>query len=105
MEGMWLAAVIMIFPTMAMLVATSFRYYGLLRSLAVAAVVAVVTCIVTLVVSAFAFATALSGSVTGVVLAVVLFGGPALSVAIVGLLALRIVAAEQTADQEHKHVR
>jgi hypothetical protein len=100
MEGLWLAAAIMLVPMMVVLVATSFRYYGLWRSLAVAAVVMVVTSIVTFVVSAFAFATALSGSVTGLVLAIVLFGAPALSVAILGLAALRIVGAERGVDRE-----
>jgi hypothetical protein len=78
-------------PTMVVLVATSFRYYGLLRSVAVAAFVMVITGIVTFVISVFTFATALSVSVTGVVLAIVLFGGPALSVVVQGqgLLALR----------------
>ena len=43
------------------------------------------------VMAAFGFATALSGSVTGLVLALVLFGGPAVCVLILGLLALRVV--------------
>jgi hypothetical protein len=46
-----------------------------------------------LVVAAFAFATALSGSATGLILAIVLFGAPALTVLILGLLALRVVPA------------
>ncbi len=103
-EGLWLAAAIMLAPTIALLVATSFHYYGLLRSIGVAVAVMAITGIVTLVISTFAFATALSGSATGIGLAIVLFGGPALSVAILGLLALRIVGAEQPVDRPSEHV-
>jgi hypothetical protein len=103
-EGMWLAAAIMLVPTMVVLIATSFRYYGLLRSVAVAAFVMVITSIVTFVISVFAFATALSGSVTGIMLAIVLFGGPALSVLILGLLALRFAGVEQPANREREQV-
>jgi mannose/fructose/N-acetylgalactosamine-specific phosphotransferase system component IID len=56
-------------------------------------VIAVITCVVSLIVAAFTFATALSGSVTGVLLALVLFGVPALTVVILGLVALRVVPA------------
>ena len=49
-------------------------------------------------VAAFAFATALSGSVTGLVLALVLFGGPAVCVLILGLLALRVVVPGRSED-------
>jgi hypothetical protein len=104
MEGLWLAAAIMGVPTMAVLAVTGFRFYGWPRSLAVAAVIAVLTCIVSFVVSVFAFATALSGSATGLMLALVLFGAPALTVAVLGLLALRLVPAERSAVHEHEHV-
>lgn len=103
-EGLWLAAVIMIVPAMVVLVATSFRYYGLGRSVAVAAAVMLITTIVTFVVSVFTFATALSGSVTGVLLAIVLFGGPALSVAIFGLLALRVVGNERYTHRDRGYL-
>jgi hypothetical protein len=101
-EGLWLAAVILLLPTMVVLVATGFRYYGLWRSVAVAACVMLITGIVTFVISVFTFATALSGSVTGLVLAIVLFGGPALSVAILGLLALRFAGVEQPTDRSER---
>jgi hypothetical protein len=81
-------------------------HYGLLASSVVAAVVAIITCVVSWVVAAFAFATALSGSVTGVVLAAVLFGAPALTVLIVGLLAMRLVPArseEIAVQREAQH--
>jgi len=61
-----------------------------LASSVIAVVVAAITCVVSWVVAAFAFATALSGSATGLVLVPVLFGVPALSVLILGLLALRV---------------
>jgi hypothetical protein len=72
----------------------------------IAVVVAAITCVVSWVVAAFAFATALSGSVTGLVLAPVSFGAPALSVLILGLLALRVVPARSTdaaAGREVQH--
>jgi hypothetical protein len=59
-----------------------------------------------LVVAAFAFATALSGSVTSVLLAVVLFGAPALTVLILGLVALRVVpgrSGRTAARREAQH--
>jgi hypothetical protein len=104
-EGLWLAAAIIVIPTMVVLAATGLGYYGVLRSIAVAAAVSVITAVVAFVVSAFTFATALSGSATGAVLTVVLFGGPAFTVVIFGLLALRFVPAEEDADREHEHAR
>jgi hypothetical protein len=71
----------------------------------VAAIAAVITCVVSWVVAAFAFATALSGSVAGVVLAVVLFGGPALCVLILGLLALRVVPARSEDVSIHREAQ
>lgn len=102
-DGIWLGALILIAPTMVVLVATSFRYYGLRRSIAVAAAVMVITSIVTFIVSVFTFASALSGSMTGLLLSVVLLGVPPLSVSILGLLALRF-AGPEAADERH-HAR
>ena len=96
-EGMWLAAAIMVVPTVVVLAATGLSYYGPLRSIAVAAVVMLITAVVTFVISVFTFASALSGSVTGVVLTIVLFGGPAACVTLLGLLALRLVGARSAA--------
>jgi hypothetical protein len=103
-DGTWLAAVILLVPTLALLIATGFRYYGPWRSVAVAVGVMTITAAVTVVISAVAFAKALGGSITGALLAIVLFGGPALSVVVLGLLATRIAGAEQRADREHEHV-
>jgi hypothetical protein len=87
------AAAIIGVPVLVVLAVSGAAHYGVLASSIVAVVVAVITCVVSCVVAAFTFATALSGSVTGVVLAVVLFGVPALTVLILGLLALRLVPA------------
>jgi hypothetical protein len=103
-EGIWLAAVILLAPTIALLIATGFRYYGLRRSVAVAVVVMAITAIVIAVISAIAFAKALTASITGALLAILLFGGPALSVVVLGLLAMRIAGAEQLANREHDRV-
>ncbi len=91
--GLLTAAAILGIPVLVVLAVSGAAHYGVLASSVVAVVVAVITCVVSFVVAAFAFATALSGSVTGVVLAVVLFGAPALSVLILGLVALRVVPA------------
>jgi hypothetical protein len=91
--GLLAAAAIIGLPVLVVLAVSGAAHYGVLASSIVAVVVAVITCVVSCVVAAFTFATALSGSVTGVVLAVVLFGVPALTVLILGLLALRLVPA------------
>lgn len=105
-EGTWLGAALFLVPTIALLIATGFRYYGLWRSVEVAVVVMVITAFVTVVVSAFGFAGALSGSITGMLFAVMLFGGPALTVVVLGLLATRMAAVDQPqpSDREHQHV-
>jgi hypothetical protein len=77
-------------------------HYGVLASSVVGVVVAVITCVVSWIVAAFAFATALSGSATGLVLAVVLFGAPALTVLVLGLLALRVVPARSEDAAIHR---
>jgi hypothetical protein len=56
-------------------------------------------------VAAFAFATALSGSVTGLMLAPVLFGAPALSVLILGLLALRVAPGRAEGVSIHREAQ
>jgi hypothetical protein len=91
--GLLTAAAILGIPVLVVLAVSGAAHYGVLPSAVIAVVVAVVTCVASLVVAAFAFATALSGSVIGVVLALVLFGVPALSVLIQGLVALRVVPA------------
>ena len=90
-SGVWLAAAIIGLPTVVVLTATGYRHYGLPGSLAVAVTIALVTFVVTWAVFVFAFASALSGSITGPVMGVVLHGVPALSVVVLGLLALKIV--------------
>jgi hypothetical protein len=90
-SGMLTAAAIIGIPVLVVLAVTGAPHYGVLASTVVAVVIAVITCIVSWVIAAFAFATALSGSATGLLLAIVLFGGPALCVLILGLLALRVV--------------
>jgi hypothetical protein len=95
--GVLTAAAIIGLPVLIVLAVSGAPHYGVLGSSVVAVVVALLTCVVSWVVAAFAFATALSGSVTGLLLAVVLFGAPALSVVIFGLLALRLVPASDDA--------
>lgn len=91
--GLLTAAAIVGIPVFLLLAVSGAAHYGALASSVVAVAIALITCVVSGVVAAFTFATALSGSVTGVLLAVVLFGGPALTVLILGLLALRGVPA------------
>jgi hypothetical protein len=91
--GLLTAAAIIGIPVFLLLAVSGAAHYGVLASSVVAVAIALITCVVSSVVAAFTFATALSGSVTGVLLAIVLFGGPALTVLILGLLALRLVPA------------
>jgi hypothetical protein len=91
--GALTAAAILGIPILLVLAVTGAAHYGVLASSVVAVVISAVTCVVSFVVAALTFATALSGSATGLLLAVVLFGGPALCVLILGLLALRVVPA------------
>ena len=90
-SGMLTAAAIIGIPILLVLAVTGAPHYGVLPSSVIALVIAVLTCVVSWVIAAFAFATALSGSAAGLLMAVVLFGGPALCVLILGLLALRVV--------------
>ncbi|AGB21723.1 hypothetical protein Mycsm_01306 [Mycobacterium sp. JS623] len=90
-SGMLTAAAIIGIPVLLVLAVTGAPHYGVLTSSVIAVAIAVITCVVSWVIAALAFATALSGSATGLLLAVVLFGGPALCVLILGLLALRVV--------------
>lgn len=96
-EGMWLAAAIFCLPTAAVLVATGYRHYGLARSVGVAVAIMLVTGLITWVVAVFALASAMSGSTVGPVIGVLVLGAPALSVIILGLLALRFVPVRPAA--------
>lgn len=101
LSGVWLGALIMGIPTAAVLVATGYRHYGLARSVAVAVPIALITFVVTWAVFVYAFASALSGSVTSPVMSILIFGIPALSVAVLGMLALKLVPESPTADRRH----
>ena len=101
-----LLAAAAIIPVLVVLAVSGAGHYGVLGSSVVALVIAVITCVVSWVVAAFAFATALSGSATGLLLALVLFGGPALCVLVLGLLALRVVPARSenvAAERQPQH--
>jgi hypothetical protein len=97
-SGMLTAAAIIGIPVLVVLAVTGAPHYGVLASTVIAVVIAVITCVVSWVIAAFAFATALSGSATGLLLAVVLFGGPALCVLVLGMLALRVVHPSTSRD-------
>lgn len=96
-DGLAVAAAIFGLPIFALLVITGFPYYGALRSLVVAALVTVIGCVVAWVVVLYTLAAALAGTVAGVVLTVLVFAGPLLSVAIFGLLAVRITESRWNA--------
>jgi hypothetical protein len=68
------------------------------RKIAVAG--ALITCVVSWVVAILAFASALSGSAVGLVLGLVLYGTPALTVVILGLLALKVLPGRSAADRQ-----
>jgi hypothetical protein len=91
--GALAAAAIIGLPILVVLALSGAAHYGVVASSVIAVVIAASTCVVSFVIAAFTFATALSGSATGLLLSVVLFGGPALCVLVLGLLALRVVPA------------
>ncbi len=93
LDGTWTAAAILGIPTVAVLILTGYRYYGLARSVAVAVVVMGIAMIVSWVLSVFVVAAAMSGSTSTLAMGVLLYGLPALIVALLGLLALRLVPA------------
>lgn len=93
LEGTWLAAAIVGIPTVAVLVATGYRHYGLGRSVAVAVVVMTIAMFASWVFSVSVVAAALGGSTTTLAMGVLLYGIPAAIVAALGLLALKLVPA------------
>lgn len=95
LDGTWTAAAIMGIPTVAVLIVTGYRHYGLARSVAVAVVVMGIAMIVSWVFSVFVVAAAMSGSASTLAMGVVLYGVPALVVALLGLLALKVVPARR----------
>jgi multisubunit Na+/H+ antiporter MnhB subunit len=103
-DGAWQAVAIFGLPTVAVLTVTGYRRYGWARSLAVAAAIMLITGFVSWVVTIFVLASALSGSTIGVASGIVLYGIPALSVMILGLLALKILPARSSADRQFDHV-
>ncbi|WP_094288649.1 hypothetical protein [Mycobacterium lehmannii] len=91
LDQIWAAAAILGIPTVAVLTVTGYRYYGPARSMAVAVVVMSVALIASWVFSVYVVAAAMSGSTTTLAMGVLLYGTPALIVAVLGLLALKLV--------------
>lgn len=91
LEHIWAAAAILGIPTVAVLTVTGYRYYGPARSMAVAVVVMSVALLASWVFSVYVVAAAMSGSTTTLAMGVLLYGTPALIVAVLGLLALKLV--------------
>ncbi len=91
LDQIWAAAAILGIPTVAVLTATGYRYYGPARSMAVAVVVMSVALTASWVFSVYVVAAAMSGSTTTLAMGVLLYGTPALIVAVLGLLALKLV--------------
>ncbi|HET6733175.1 hypothetical protein [Mycobacterium sp.] len=104
LDGAWQAAAIFGLPTVAVLTVTGYRNYGWARSLAVAVAIMLITGFFSWVVTVFVVASALSGSTIGAGLGIVLYGIPALSVVILGLLALKLVPGRSSADRQFDHV-
>lgn len=91
LDQIWAAAAILGIPTVAVLTVTGYRYYGPARSMAVAVVVMSVALTASWVFSVYVVAAAMSGSTTTLAMGVLLYGTPALIVAVLGLLALKLV--------------
>jgi hypothetical protein len=104
LDGAWQAAAILGLPTVAVLAVTGYRHYGWARSLAVAVAIMLITGFLSWVVTIFVVASALSGSSIGVGLGILLYGIPALSVVILGLLALKLLPGRASADRQFDHV-
>ncbi|WP_460355268.1 hypothetical protein [Mycobacterium sp. ZZG] len=101
----WLGAVVIVVPTAALLAASGYRHYGRGRAVAVALAVTVIAGAVSWLVAVFTLVKALSGSGVGLVWAILLFLTPAVSVAALGALALRVVPAQPpgvVADDAHR---
>lgn len=104
LDGAWQAVAIFGLPTVTVLAVTGYRHYSWARSVAVAVAIMLITGFVSWVVTIFVVASALSGSTIGVALGIVLYGTPALSVTILGLLALKLLPGRSSADRQFEHV-
>jgi hypothetical protein len=87
----WLGALVMIAPTAALLAATGYRHYGIRAAIAVGVAVTLVSSGVSWVVSVAVLVTALDGSGNGGWVPIFMFVTPAVSVLVLGALALRVV--------------
>lgn len=90
--GMVVGVLVMMVPTVAVLVLTGYRWYGWRRSAAVAVIVMALTTVVSWALVAFVLAAALSGSPHGPLSDIALLGAPALTVLVLGLLAVSIAS-------------
>jgi hypothetical protein len=98
-ETTWVGAAILILPVAALLTATGTPHYGFVRSLVVGLVVGVLTGVITWIVAVVVLAAALAGSAAGTLLGIALYACPAVCVLVLGLLALRVVAARPTTPE------
>ncbi len=87
----WLGAVVLVAPVAVLLTSTGYRHYGLGRAAAVAMVVTLAADAVGWVVAVFTLVKVLSGEGVAPVWAILLSVTPAVSVLVLGVLALRIV--------------
>ncbi|KUI20803.1 hypothetical protein AU193_06620 [Mycobacterium sp. GA-1285] len=91
LDQTWTAAAILGIPTVAVLTVTGYRHYGPARSVAVAVIVMGIALMASWAFSVHVVAAAMSGSTTTLAMGVLLYGTPALIVAVVGVLALKLV--------------
>jgi len=85
----WLGVLMLGVPTVALLTATSYRYYGPRRALAVALVVVVASGLATAICAVVAVGAAQMPSASALLVLVLVFGTPFISVVGLGALALR----------------
>lgn len=107
-NGLWLGAAIMIVPTAAVLTATGYRYYGLVRSFGVAVMVMALTSVITWAVAVFTLVTAMSQSPTAMTVGVVLYLTPPVCVVIFAMLAMLVVSrpdepGDPVPAHQHEH--
>ncbi len=87
----WLGVVVLVVPVAVLLTATGYRHYGPVRAAAVAMAVTLVADAVGWAVALFTLVKALSGEGVAPVWVILLSVTPAVSVLVLGVLALRII--------------
>ncbi len=93
----WLGVLMLGVPTVALLTATGYRYYGARRALAVALIVVVISGLATAICAVVAVGAAQMPSGSTLLVLGLIFGTPIVSVLVLGVLACRLAGPGKTA--------